>query len=156
VIINIGLSKTGNKSLATALTMSGYNCKHLPTITELFSGKYDAYTDIPCYAYLRQLLLLYPNIKLLCTTRELSSWLMSCEQHFKPTDNPYLLTLRNLVYGTTVYNRAKFIEAYYRHRATVSNIKGCVEIPLEHPDKWSILCDALNLLSPTKPYPCIK
>lgn len=146
------MSRTGTKSLNRALQLLGYNTVHLPSKLQLLSGTAQAFGDIPCYAYLPQLLLLYPNAVLLCTVRDKQSWLISCAKHFRATSNPYFLELRNLVYGNITFDYNLWSLAYDRHLNTVNTLP-VTFIPIDHPDKWSILCDSLNKPLPRLPYP---
>ncbi|WP_342597668.1 sulfotransferase [Cyanobacterium aponinum UTEX 3222] len=152
----MGLSKTGTKSLNKALQILGYKSLHLPSKQQLFSGNYEAFTDIPCYAYLTQLLAIYPNTKLICTTRNVDTWIESCEKFFNPTDNAYLMELRNLVYGRTNFDEILWRSAYRSHYLrlkVIAHYCNILFLPLENPNKWQLLCDFLDKPLPSFAYP---
>lgn len=149
-IFNIGLSRTGTKSFIKAMTILGVKAKHLPDKQTLLTGNYDCYADIPCYAYHQSLLKLYPNSKVIATIRSLDSWLHSCQIHFTPTDNPYFMELRNLVYGSPVYDKTLWTKAYNQHIEYI-NDNSIATISLEDSaiQKWSTI---LTLLNPHYPH----
>lgn len=63
MLINLGLSKTGTKSLAKALSFLGYKV----TKTDIVSGQYEALVDIPCIIYYPLIKKHYPDHKLIMT-----------------------------------------------------------------------------------------
>lgn len=153
MILGVGLSKTGTKSLNRALQILGYKTIYLPSKQQLFSDNYDGFTDIPCYAYLPQLLKFYPHAKLICTTRKVHTWLTSCENHFQPTDNAYFIELRNMVYGSTIFNKSLWIDGFNRHHLTLLSYPNVLYLPLEHPNKWQLLTNFLSKPLPNVDYP---
>lgn len=153
MILGVGLSKTGTKSLNKALQILGYKSLHFPSKQQLFSGNYEAFTDIPCYAYLTQLLAIYPNTKLICTTRNVDTWIESCEKFFKPTDNAYLMELRKMVYGDANFNKSLWIDAFHHHHFTLSSYPNILYLPVNHNDKWQLLCNFLSKPLPNVDYP---
>jgi hypothetical protein len=162
MILNTGLSKTGTKSLAKALQILGYKTKHLPDKENLFKNKegYEAFCDIPCLAYLEKLLTIYPDAKLICTTRPYKPWIISCMKHFNETSNLYYQELRGLVYKSVSPTWKHFEQAYKRYNeydySLLSN--PVLFLPVEHENKWSMLCDFLNKPKPniSIPYPHVE
>ena len=156
MILGFGLSKTGTTSLNRALQILGYKARHLPSKQELFSDKYDAFSDIPCLAYLEALLLLYPDAKLIYTSREIFSWLDSCHRHFKPTKNSYFLELRQLVYGSFYPQQEHFLLTHKRcedKAMKLSKSRSVLFLPLEAENKWELICNYLGVTAPEIDYP---
>ncbi|WP_324281568.1 sulfotransferase [Cyanobacterium aponinum UTEX 3221] len=156
MILGIGLSKTGTKSLKEALQILGYKSLHLPSKQQLFSGNYEAFTDIPAYVYLTQLLTFYSKTRLICTTRNVDTWIESCREHFKPTNNAYFIELRNSVYGQSVFDEIVWRSAYKSHSLrlkVIAHYCNILFLPLESPNKWDLLCDFLNKSKPNVDYP---
>jgi hypothetical protein len=93
-IFGIGLSRTGTKSLTSALHVLGLKAIHYPedetTLRELTEGNYqfsllehfDGITDITVSAFYPQLDQLFPNSKFILTVRDKESWLKSLEKHW--------------------------------------------------------------------------
>jgi hypothetical protein len=93
-IFGLGLSRTGTKSLTSALTVLGYRISHYPndrtTLKELQSAiyqfsilqDYDGITDITVAPFYAQLDTLYPNSKFILTVRDQVSWLRSLQKHW--------------------------------------------------------------------------
>ena len=99
MIIGAGLTKSGCVTLRKALATLGLQAKNVPTKEELLSGKCDAYTGIPCLAYLDEIIAKYPDAKVIYCELNQEDWLKACTEHFGKTENPYYLQLRKLVYG---------------------------------------------------------
>lgn len=114
-IFGIGLSKTGTTSLAVALNELGYNARHAIAGLEDIDTL-DAVTDEMATIY-RDLDRKYPGSKFILTVRDEAPWLKSCGHHFRqavPAEHPIHDVLVEL-YGTTVFDREKFLEGYRRH-----------------------------------------
>ncbi|MCA9100937.1 MAG: hypothetical protein KDA63_07310 [Planctomycetales bacterium] len=118
-IFGIGLSKTGTTSLAVALETLGFNARHaVSSLDEI--DDVDAVTDEMATIYQR-LDEEYPGSKFILTVRDEASWLRSCRHHFRqpvPADHPIHDVLMAL-YGTTVFEREKFLAGYRRHSEAV-------------------------------------
>jgi hypothetical protein len=94
-LFGIGLSRTGTKSLTTALQTLGLRVVHYPedetTLRELAAGEYnlsllqhfDGITDITVAPYYAQLDKLFPGSKFILTVRPEAEWLASMEQHYR-------------------------------------------------------------------------
>ncbi|MGP1275625.1 MAG: sulfotransferase family protein [Caulobacterales bacterium] len=143
-VFGLGLSRTGTRSLTSALQMLGWDCSHYPidedTYTELANGQYDltllkhhdGLTDITCAPYYQQFDKQYPGSKFVLTVRDKDPWLNSCRNHwfnrpaFGETDDPdeevhFLMRqlLRAAVYGCYTYVPGRFSWVYDRHVAEV-------------------------------------
>lgn len=139
-IFGLGLSRTGTRSLTSALQVLGYDCSHYPidedTYTELSHAQYDltllkyydGLTDITTAPFYREFDKLYPGSKFILTVREKEGWLRSCAHHwfnrpaFKETDDPDDLVhlrmrqfLRSAVYGCYNFDPKRFSDVYDRY-----------------------------------------
>ncbi len=147
-IFGIGLSRTGTKSLTSALLTLGFKAIHYPddetTLRELTTGMYDltllkqfdAITDITVAAFYPQLDQQFPNSKFILTIRDKDNWLTSLERHMlnrpafsEPNDeNPKFQThlemrrfLRGTVYGCYEFNRDRMAYVYDLHLKNVKD-----------------------------------
>ncbi|WP_339746533.1 sulfotransferase family protein [uncultured Maricaulis sp.] len=143
-IFGLGLSRTGTRSLTSALQMLGYDCSHYPidedTYVELSNAQYDltilrdldGLTDITTIPFYPQFDKLYPGSKFVLTVRDRESWLASCARHwynrpaFKEFDDPdedvhlrMRQFLRAAVYGCYNYDPERFAAVYDAHVRSV-------------------------------------
>ena len=170
-VFGIGLSRTGTKSLHTALCMLGYRSDHFSTHLLRFQGDgvtldfdgvaaYDALTDVTAAFFFRELAARFPHAKFILTLRDVDGWLHSCERHFA-TDKRVpqtLLRLRTLLYETTVYDPHRFRTAYLRHVAAVrqffaSRPHDLLEVDICGGTEWRPLCDFLGQPVPDRRFP---
>jgi sulfotransferase family protein len=77
----IGLTRTGTKSLNTALEILGYKSRHWPTTRSLLYGELSAATDESVAAVYKYLDFAFPDSKFILTEREETSWLASTAKH---------------------------------------------------------------------------
>lgn len=94
-VFGIGLSRTGTKSLTSALNILGIKTIHYPddatTLRELVEGNYnlsllqhfDGITDITVSPFYPQLDELFPQSKFILTIRNKTDWLRSLEKHWQ-------------------------------------------------------------------------
>jgi hypothetical protein len=144
-VFGIGLSRTGTKSLTSALRILGLQTVHYPddetTLRELVQGNYkfslleqfDAITDITVSAFYPQLDRLYPHSKFILTLRDKEEWLDSLERHWQgrpafsdEQENPHHAThmhirrlLRSAVYGCYEFNADRMAYVYDAHVRSV-------------------------------------
>lgn len=123
-VFGIGLSKTGTTSLTAALTTLGYRAEHsgrrfLEETHEMLANL-DAATDELATSY-AELDGKFPGAKFILTTRDLDSWLKSCEHHFRTPLDPatHIGQMIEQIYGATVFNHEKFSAGYRRHQQAV-------------------------------------
>jgi hypothetical protein len=180
-VFGIGLSRTGTKSLAEALTTLGYRCGHYPegmaalewSRTELSLdidsvAKWDALTDIPAAAFYRELDDAFPTAKFILTLRDKATWLASISNHLSIARRDYwsahrledtkVLALREKVYGSTDFDESRFSTAYDEHvRGVCDHFAGRDErlLTMDIPggDGWASLCDFLSQETPQKRFP---
>lgn len=180
MIFGVGLSRTGTRSLNSALQMLGFNTVHYPTdpITcrEIANGQfdltllkhYDGITDITVAPYYAQLDKMYPNSKFILTVREKNGWLNSCKNHWRnspfeeETDDPQRkarLELRRFfrasTYGCYEFAPERFAWVYDQH------VKNVMQYFKDRPDKLLVInvCagEGFEKLVPylNRPEPCI-
>jgi hypothetical protein len=143
-IFGLGLSRTGTRSLTSALQVLGYDCSHYPidedTYIELANGQYDltllnyydGLTDITVAPFFEEFDKVYPGSKFVLTVRDTDSWLQSCARHwynrpaFQDTEDPdeeaplrMRQFLRAAVYGCYNFVPSRFVSVYERHVRTV-------------------------------------
>jgi Sulfotransferase domain len=159
-VFGIGLSRTGTKSLTSALYSLGINAVHYPddetTLRELVSGNYnfsllqkmDGITDITVSAFYPQLDKLFPDSKFILTVRDKDSWLKSMEKHWsgrpafadedegsfgKETHMKIRRLLRAAVYGCYEFNADRLSYVYDQH------YKNVMEYFQDRPDSLLVL-----------------
>lgn len=181
-VFGIGLSRTGTKSLATAVNFLGIRTIWYPqdpqTFAELSLCKYrlsildvyDGITDTPIVPIYPQLDREYPGSKFILTVRDIDSWLVSCAKHWASspitappsTDTPmwqrYANYVNATVYGCTGFHAERFRYVYHRH------IDGVLAYFRDRPDDllvidltdrptWRPLCEFLDVPEPVEDFP---
>ncbi|MFK7984446.1 MAG: sulfotransferase family protein [Sandaracinaceae bacterium] len=179
-VFGLGLSRTGTRSLTSALHILGVDTIHYPIDDDSFralsSGKldfrvlnlFDGITDITVSPFYEALDRLYPNAKFILTLRDEDTWLRSCKNHwtgrgaFDTKANETHMRIRRFLraatYGTYDYDPARFAEV---HRAHVAGVRRHFE---GRPDKllelrlvdgagWDPLTTFLNRPHPGQPFP---
>jgi|SaaInlV_100m_DNA_2_1039680.scaffolds.fasta_scaffold21184_2 hypothetical protein len=169
----IGLGRTSTKSLCKGLNILGYNAIHNPPNLEAISSPdINAAAEGTTAFHFKYLDLRFPDSRFILTTRELFSWLKSCERainnlypmdRFNETDEFYNPMVRNRAnrYGCLEYDRERLIEKYYQHHADViSHFKGrmhkCLIMNIPEGDSWEKLCPFLEQDIPEAPFPCVR
>lgn len=174
-VFGIGLSRTGTKSLNTALTVLGYKSAHFPvddvTYEEMIHAqlpfsllkKNDGITDISTIPYFIQLHKIYPKAKFILTVREKEGWLDGCDRHFrnKIPHTKMAEFLRSAVYGCIFYNRERFAHVYDEHMKRVLDYfeqypDALLIMPICDGAGWEPLCEFLNEPIPDVAFPRIK
>jgi len=139
----IGLSRTGTKSLATALNLLGIKTVWYPqdqqTYVEIAAAKYrlsvlqiySGITDTPVAKIYPQLDREYPGSKFILTVRDVDAWLDSCSRHWSdspvaiplPSDAPlwqqYAAYINATVYGCLAFHPERFRYVYEQHVESV-------------------------------------
>lgn len=177
-VFGLGFSKTGTSSLARALSILGYRTTHNPTDDEttisLLSGNldcaairnHDAICDIMFCRHFRELDRLYPGSTFILTERDRAGWHASCARHWasrsiKSTalQNEELVDFQ--VYGTALYRRDLFDDAYNAHYAAVLNYfeqrpSQLLRMNVCAGDGWEVLCAHLAVDVPPTPFPWVR
>jgi len=157
-VFGIGLSRTGTSSLNEALRLLGLECEHyffdLDRLTSLDGG-----TDTPIARAWPALDRLYPGSRFVLTIRERAAWLDSCRRHFASLPaSPRVHDLRMDLYGTPVFDEARFRAAWDRHlRAVACHFRrrpdDCLVLDLCGGEGWERLCPFLGREIPDLPFP---
>jgi hypothetical protein len=141
----IGLSRTGTKSLTSALGILGQVIAHHPsdeqTYREITSGRYDlgllrrngadGLSDLLAATFFAELDAAHPGSRFIHTTREKEAWLDAMEAHWADKavyeDDEHGLEpkvrmrrfLRAACYGTYTFSRPRLARVHDEHRARV-------------------------------------
>lgn len=151
-ILGVGLTRTGSKSLAQALTMMGFSTVHFPSRSELFAGMHDAYVDTPVLAHLNELFDRYDNCKLIYTCRDYGNWIKSAYAFFQhPTNDKYKLEIRKKIYGNEQPTWKDLDIAYKHFHNIFSQLDDVLFLPVESKDKVRLLCEFLEVPEMTVP-----
>lgn len=130
-ILGIGLSRTGTQSLWRAMEILGFRSLHDPRDVVEIAGKCDFANDITVSWQFELLDKLFPGSKFIYTTREIESWLNSCEKHFNSAQrqqrlqegygndqvaiNAAYLQSELAIYGQEQFDREVWRNAYIKH-----------------------------------------
>lgn len=194
-LIGAGFGRTGTMSLKAALERIGYGpCYHMSEVfehpehatlwaaaakgelsdwNELLGG-YEATTDWPGCAFWRELMVTYPDAKVLLNVRDPERWYTSVENSFlamrrqAPAGAPPLpaaqLEMMQLIMGGTfgggdqpfsgVENKEHAIDVFLRHNESVRQAVPAERL-LEYEVKqgWEPLCEFLGVDVPAEPFP---
>lgn len=171
-IFCIGLSRTGTRSLRNALEKLGFETQHIDWTSRtlrLESGDLtidleayedaDAFLDLPVACHFRELDQRFPGSRFILTTREIESWLNSCERNFsKAHEDPIFRALRRKAFGAETFDRQQFRAAWERHLRGVEDYfsdrpDDLLILDLESRRKWKDLCTFLGKEEPRAPFP---
>lgn len=172
-IFGIGLSKTGTSSLAQALQILGYR-----TLDNMGAGRYvagdlssidlatveayEALTDTPIPSFYRELDRRFPGSKFILTVRDRAGWLKSCMKQFSPrfgqTQSEPNRRLFEDLYGTNVFDEAKFAAGYDRFVAGVHEYfrdrpQDLLVLNVTAGEGWEKLCPFLGRPIPDVAFP---
>ncbi|MEM6777496.1 MAG: sulfotransferase family protein [Planctomycetota bacterium] len=181
-LFGIGLSRTGTKTLATALNHLGIRTIWYPhdaqTFAELAMCKYrlsileqyDAVTDTPVVPIFPQLDAEYPGSKFILTVRDVDSWLMSCATLWAkaPVAGPpaadadlayrYKTYINSTVYGCMGFHAERFRYVYQRHVCGVmayfqDRPDDLLVVNLTEQPSWELLCRFVDRPVPDADFP---
>lgn len=176
-IFGLGLSKTGTSSLCEALRTLGYRTAHNPTdddsMMALLSGtlccraleENDAVCDIMFTRQFRELDRLYPGSLFVLTERDRNAWHESCAQHWagRSVSLPHLWNEEIIdfqVYGTALYRRSLFDDAYEQHYKAVTEYFGdsnrLLRLNICAGAGWEALCTFLGIPAPLTKFPHVR
>lgn len=156
----IGLGRTGTSSFCKSLEILGYSrVKHNPLFEEL--KDLDAAADNGCTIFYKYLDYKFPNSKFVLLTRDIDSWLKSMK--FKvglaplSRDQDIAIMRRMTLYGTTHFERDKYIEAYHRHHEEVRSYfkdrkSDLLELNIPAGEGCDKLCPFLELKEPEEAF----
>lgn len=188
-VIGAGFGRTGTTSLSYALDRLGFGpCYHMKELAthpehipfwvaayeggpvdwdELFSA-YASTTDWPACSFTEQLIVAYPDAKVILTTRDPERWYDSVQATFlqiwdlesgrAPEGMPPGFT--QLLKGITnhfpdgVDDRAHAIEVFRKHNERIRALVPAERLlVLEIGQGWQPLCDFLGVAVPAEPFP---
>jgi hypothetical protein len=126
--------------------------------------KFNAATDITVAILFRELYNKFPNAKFIYTTRDIDSWLSSCEKHFTKKllgmrldqGNTEIVKICNIFYGDILFNESTYREAYYRHDDAVRDFfsdKKLLDFNVFEGDGYEKLCKFLCKNDINSPFP---
>ena len=180
-VFGLGLSRTGTRSLTTALHVLGWDTIHYPTDAQSLADMrradgrfgildhYDGITDITTIPFFREIDAQYPDAKFILTSRDAASWIRSATNHW--TNRPAFgdprktvqqlevrRLLRNAVYGMLDFDRDHFAEVHRQHERPIrEHFAGrpgkLLVYPLTAGAGWEPLCDFLDVPVPMAPFP---
>jgi hypothetical protein len=113
-VFGLGLSRTGTKSLTSALNMLGFKISHYPsdarTYEELKAANYnftilrtvDGITDLTVAPFYPKLDQLFPQSKFILTVRDPDHWLRSLKQHWDYAENSQKVAADPTAWTTTI------------------------------------------------------
>ena len=169
-VFGIGLSRTGTTSLNNALDDLGIPSSHFPkfdyidgtiTIDSEALCNFQGFTDTPIAAAFEQLDQQFVGSKFILTTRELESWLTSCEKFYgdKLFDQEPFRSLAMELFGTIGFDRDLFTVRYQQHLSKVEDYfsnrpQDLLIIDICSNDNgWDELCHFLGKPIPTTDFP---
>jgi len=186
-VIGAGVGRTGTLSLKGALELLlGGSCYHMMEVfsrpgdvavwTDAAIGRtvdwptalegYTATTDFPACLFWRDLAELYPDAKVLLSTRADSQiwWESASQTIFSPAvealsaERPDWWTMWQTVskarFTDQVRDEAAAIAAYERHNAEVrASVPADRLIDWQPGDGWAPICEGLGLATPDVPFP---
>jgi cephalosporin hydroxylase len=158
-VFGIGLSKTGTTSLSAALQQLGFRTTHYPRSLAEIAGL-DAATDTPVALWYPVLDRQWPGSKFIYTTRNLKSWLDSCDNHWRragPMD-AFTRQIRIGIYQRTDFEAAAFQAVYEAHEQAVSEYfrqrpEDLLTLNICGGEGWEKLCGFLNRPIPPGEFP---
>lgn len=117
MIYCLGMSRTGTTTFSDFLKSYGLNVIHYPSQMQLMAGAGDGASDIPVIPVYKELDKMYRGSKFVYLTRD--NWVDAVEPYFlRKTGRNYgsaTTTLREQVYGSVLWDRQKYGDAYKRH-----------------------------------------
>ena len=181
-IVGSGLSRTGTKSLQSALNVLGFGpCHHMvevfahpesarlwveaaagrPDWDAIFAG-YNAMVDYPGAHYWRQLAAFYPDAKVLHTERDADQWFDSTQATIFSPDSPATRPGQMAEFFASftgelrahLQDRAFMTDYFRRHNEEVKRtIPPGRLLVYEAGQGWEPLCHFLGVPVPPTPYP---
>ncbi len=184
-VIGSGLGRTGTMSTKLALEQLGLRCHHMvevfmnpasvplwvaagegrPDWDAIFDG-YEAMVDHPGCAYWRELMVHYPDAKVLHTVRDPDKWFDSTQATIFSKENmargdgdpsiPMVKFFKQLraFYGGDMNDRAFMTDFFRRHtERVVAGVPKDRLLVFEVAQGWEPLCEFLGVPVPDSPYP---
>jgi len=201
IVVGAGYGRTGTSSLRDALEkLLGGKCYHMRDVFQHpehvqfwertmtkhggakgvsdsewkeFFGDYVACCDLPVSTFYEHLARIYPEAKIILTTRDADSWYRSCMDTIAPEfDTPFpknllfwLSGMSNFAgmctdltiqdFGTCDWSDAELMKKQFvaRNERVKATIPADRLLVFEAKEGWEPLCKFLNLPIPDEPYP---
>ena len=113
----LGLSRTGTTTFSDFLAQYNLNVIHYPSHMQLMGGAGDGASDIPVVPVYKELDKMFRGSKWVYLTRD--NWTDAVEPYFlRKKGRAYgsaTTNLREQVYGSVLWDRQKYHDAYQRH-----------------------------------------
>ncbi len=172
-----GLSRTGSRSLARALSLLGFKTCHwqpkrlsdiiLGTTSNPDFRRYNdvhAILDLPASLFYQELIDVYPDSLVILTTRNEDEWFKSVWAHYvwvhQNLEGPMLqeaIITQQMAYGTTRPNEYIYKKKFREHNKSVlAYCPNALVLNIFSGDGWEKLCGWLNIKIPEHPFPHIK
>lgn len=200
-VLGSGLGRTGTFSLKLALEELGFSkCYHMYELfqnpsglkyfkqaergervnwDELFRG-YKSAVDYPVAKYYKQIMEVYPDVKVIHTTRDPESWFKSISNTIFPVTQPsFAKKLKTIIslpfssklrqkfpifiyngklvrseFGNDLSNKQEIIRRFIqRNEEVTSKVPKDNLLIFNAKDGWEPLCSFLNIPVPDKPFP---
>ena len=185
-IIGAGFGRTGTFSLKSALEQLGFGpCYHMVEVVreperaqhwidaadgrptdwnKVFAG-YRATVDWPGCDYWRELVELFPNAKVILSTRDPESWYRSTQNTIFNQSNkdrfeaiPHMLRMMHAIanrnFGGSLSDHDRLIAAFNAHNAAVQAAIPASRLLVYRAEQgWGPLCAFLGVPVPDQPYP---
>ncbi|MEQ9376359.1 MAG: sulfotransferase [Imperialibacter sp.] len=168
-IFCIGLPRTGTTSIHLAFQYLGLKSIHFPKqlwedIQHPIMSEFTAFSDTPLSLLYPKLDKAFPGSLFVLSTRELNSWLKSCEWMFRYKANAWAFnqeptkTFHRALFGTTTFDKEMFTKGYHEFhneaRSYFQNNANFLELNLpEETSPWKKLCGFLGAEEPDIPFP---
>lgn len=186
-VIGAGISRTGTFSFKLAMEKLGFSkCHHMMEVIDnpqqapvflaaargekidwqaLYAG-YQACCDFPSCHFWRELMVQFPEAKVVLTVRDPESWYKSMSETILPSlaqvlatvDNPLVEMGRELIknqfLGGNLDDKEHVIDAFNRHNQAVRDtVPADRLLEFDARQGWEPLCAFLGVTVPDEPYP---
>ena len=160
-VFGIGLPKTGQTSLASAMRILGYKTWQYPYKTSQIE-KSDCSLDLPVALNYEKLDKKYPNSKFILTTRDYNSWIKSIKNHYRrypaSQKHPAQLYFRLKFWGTEHFNKKLMTQKYHKHTEDVLEYfkereSQLLIIDICNGEGWKKICPFLGKNILRRPFP---
>ena len=160
----IGLTRTGSKSLAIAMSMLGHTVKHNPEFYDIKDFQFT--NDIVITTRYKFLDHYYPEAKFILTVRDVDLWLESCRAHIRRgtyKDGVININLRRaehrfLMFGICHFDKTQFRGTYWSFMEDIENHfwgreDKLLTMDICADDGWEKLCPFVGRPIPSIPFP---
>jgi hypothetical protein len=171
-VIVAGFSRTGTMSTQVALDKLGYRTYHMFEAIKnqekghldmwnafmegknsmdwekLFEG-YDASTDLPACIYWREMMVAFPDAKVILTIRDAESWWKSYQSLVESQQGP----VDHLLFLPRFKKLDRLVENNEHNEAVKTTVPADRLLIFDVKDGWEPLCKFLGVPTPDEPFP---